>query len=185
MKVTLAVFSTKNFAFCVRKVSLTDCERRNQKDGGNGEEERVASSILSPLLAFNWPVSLLTKQPGWSLSAESLRPPPPPHPPAPEPSFSASFLFVWLKTWPFQSQAAHWEQRRRRRRRRRGRKAQERGTEGRLAGRRQRETLNTPELGLIYFINRDYKFNLQTRGQNFSLTRGPWRTSGPGDHSYY
>lgn len=47
------------------------------------------------------------------------------------------------------------------------------------------ETLNTPELGLIYFINRDYKFNLQTRGQNFSLTRGPWRTSGLGDHSYY
>lgn len=41
------------------------------------------------------------------------------------------------------------------------------------------------ELGLIYFINRDYKFNLQTRGQNFSLTRGLWRTRGPGDHSYY
>lgn len=41
------------------------------------------------------------------------------------------------------------------------------------------------KLGLIYFINRDYKFNLQTRGQNFSLTRGPWRTSGLGDHSYY
>lgn len=47
------------------------------------------------------------------------------------------------------------------------------------------KTLDTLELGLIYFINRDYKFNLQTRGQNFSLTRGPWRTPGLGDHSYY
>lgn len=68
----------------------------------------------------------------------------------------------------------------------RRRNAQERRTEGRLAGEKAKgETLNTPELGLIYFINRDYKFNLQTRGQNFSLTRGPWRTSGLGDHSYY
>lgn len=41
------------------------------------------------------------------------------------------------------------------------------------------------KLGLIYFINQDYKFNLQTRGQKFSLTRGPWRTAGLGDHSYY
>lgn len=124
---------------------------------------------------------LLLNQTAWLVLVLGVLTPPPP---APEPSFSVSFLFVWLKTWSFQSQAAHWE-RRRRRRRRRGRKAQERRTEGRLAGRRQRETLNTPELGLIYFINRDYKFNLQTRGQNFSLTRGPWRTSGLGDHSYY
>lgn len=115
-------------------------------------------------------------------------PPPPPSPlypppPAPESPLSASFLFVWLKTWTLES---HWEQ---------GggggggvgggEEEKARGTEGRLAGRRQRETLNAPELGLIYFINRDYKFNLQTRGQNFSLTRGPWRTWGPGDHSYY
>lgn len=64
-------------------------------------------------------------------------------------------------------------------------KERKRRTEGRLSGRGQRETLNTPELGLIYFINQDYKFNLQTRGQNFSLTRGPGRTSGLGDHSYY
>ncbi len=57
---------------------------------------------------------------------------------------------------------------------------------GKVGGEKAKgETLNTPELGLIYFINRDYKFNLQTRGQNFSLTRGPWRTSGLGDHSYY
>lgn len=41
------------------------------------------------------------------------------------------------------------------------------------------------ELGLIYFINQDYKFNLQTRGQNFSLRSGPWRTAGLVDHSYY
>lgn len=41
------------------------------------------------------------------------------------------------------------------------------------------------KLGLIYFINQNYKFNLQTRGQKFSLTREPWRTAGLGDHSYY
>lgn len=32
---------------------------------------------------------------------------------------------------------------------------------------------NRLKLEVIYFISWDYKFNLQTRGQNFSLTRGP------------
>lgn len=32
---------------------------------------------------------------------------------------------------------------------------------------------NRFKLEVIYFISWDYKFNLQTRGQNFSLTRGP------------
>lgn len=31
---------------------------------------------------------------------------------------------------------------------------------------------NRLKLEVIYFISWDYKFNLQTRGQNFSLTRG-------------
>lgn len=140
------------------------------------KEESEFSLLLFVLPPLSWPVSFLTKQPGWPWSSESFTPHPT-FPPAPEPSYSQSFLFVWLKTWPFFSHAAHREGRR---------IAQYRRTEGRLAGWRQRgETLNTPELGLIYFINRDYKFNLQTRGQNFSLTRGPWRTSGLRDHSYY
>lgn len=66
-----------------------------------------------------------------------------------------------------------------------GEKHKREGQRGGWRAKAKGETLNTPELGLIYFINRDYKFNLQTRGQNFSLTRGPWRTSGLGDHSYY
>lgn len=108
-------------------------------------------------------------------------PTPPPPPPAPEPSFSVSFLFflaeglvISVPGISLGSDAGG-----------RVKGESERKTEGRLSGRGRRETLNTPKLGLIYFINQDYKFNLQTRGQNFSLTRGPGRTSGLGDHSYY
>lgn len=56
-----------------------------------------------------------------------------------------------------------------------------RRTNKRNDGRKQKES----KLGLIYFINQDYKFNLQTRGQRFSLTRRARRTAGLGGYSYY
>ena len=162
---------------------------RRQKRRGE-EEERVVSTTLSLLLAFTWPFSSLTKQPGWSSSSESWRPP---LQLRNRRALRASCLSGWRpgRFTPRRHSGSDagggeggggggggGEGRRR--------NAQERRTEGRLAGEKAKgETLNTPELGLIYFINRDYKFNLQTRGQNFSLTRGPWRTSGLGDHSYY
>jgi len=86
-----------------------------------------------------------------------------------------AFLFVWLKDLPAFTQAGK-DGRRRKRRAKGGEDPQKGWMEGKTAH---------SKLGLIYFINQDYKFNLQTRGQKFSLTRGPWRTAGLGDHSYY
>lgn len=159
--------------------------------GGKEEEWRRSDWVSSPLSllpALTWPVSLLTKQPAWSQSSES-----PPRPP-PNPSLASrlpstrsgtlalcGFPVCLVEDLAVSLPGGALG----------GREGRERGREGEkdrgeVGGRRQRERHpSTPELGLIYFINRDYKFNLQTRGQNFSLTRGPWRTSGPGDHSYY
>lgn len=148
---------------------------------GRGKERRRGGGRewwMSPLSNQAAGLHALTKQPACLPSPSPLLPPE---------RFSPlwlSFLFVWLKTWPFTP------------RQRVGREGEGRGgEESEKEGKRVRgedrrkggwggETALS-KLGLIYFINRDYKFNLQTRGQNFSLTRGPWRTRGLGDQSYY
>ena len=145
----------------------------SQKRQGE-EDEWVVSSTRCLLLAFSWSA---LNQTAWLVLVLWILTPPPL---APEPPRSASFLFVWLKTWPIFTPR---EGRKEKQEKEQSTRHKDRGEVG--GEKAKGETLNTPELGLIYFINRDYKFNLQTRGQNFSLTRGPWRTSGLGDHSYY
>lgn len=134
-----------------------------------------------PLPPLSWPVSFLTKQPGWlwsSESSQSLLPPGPENLVLYEfPVCLVEDLAVLLPSGTLRgTKEEGWAKE----------KSTRQKDRGEVGGEKAKgETLNTPELGLIYFINRDYKFNLQTRGQNFSLTRGPWRTSGLGDHSYY
>lgn len=181
----LAVLSTKNTSACTGTLGnqvlgleqnmnsqgkLLERERKLRLDG---EEGHGACPVYCPF--SNWPVSL-TKQPGGSSSSGSLHP----HLQLRNPySLRVSCLSGWR---PGHFSLRHNSgSRRRRQSKRKGREGQRGGCRGEGEGRHW----TLPELGLIYFINRDYKFNLQTRGQNFSLTRGPGRTSGLGDHSYY
>lgn len=148
---------------------------------GRGKERRRGGGRewwMSPLSNQAAGLHALTKQPDCLPSPSPLLPPE---------QFSPLCLFpvCLAEDLAIYSQAARWEGRRRKRRRRREESKGGSKGEGRRKGGGWRGETAHSKLGLIYFINRDYKFNLQTRGQNFSLTRGPWRTRGLGDQSYY